>query len=428
MPVDEIRTLSPSFAGRMLDRMGSTGQPPERGAHLVNVGTDEYLDVLLHECLKPIKDRIASSTFKLIQAPFGGGKTQFLRSLREIAWKEGFATVPVGLSPKECPFDRSDAIYRAVARSIEYPPGGLEDEPQMGLERFLERVAEERIGEAGREAFGEWVADELRRAELESRAFRRASYLWFTAYLENDLDEQNLLMDYLMGEALPKAELSSRRLTEELTDKVAFRWLRSLTRLVHVLGLPGTVMLFDEMDRNMSLPVKRRRAVGDNLRETIDQCGQERILPGVVWCYAVPPEFMDTVVPEYPALAQRLRGVMSFSSVVHQQPIIDLDRLPLEPEAMYRLIGTKMLELAERAYDWSSDRTLQSANLRALADRFDAASLEAGARRRFVKAVAAMIGTQRLEEQRELNDSELDALVGSTSSAAMGDFEGEETF
>lgn len=426
--MDEIKNLSPTFARRMLERMGSTGQPPERGAHLVNVGTGEYLDVLLHEYLRPIKERIASSTFKLIQAPFGGGKTQFLRSLREIAWTEGFATVPVGLSPKECPFDRSDAIYREVARSIEYPPDSLEGEPEVGLERFLERVAEERIGESGRQAFAEWVAEELRRADMESRSFRRATHLWFTAYLADDLDEQEVLVDYLMGESVAKEELRSRRLTEELTDKVAFRWLRSLAQLVHVLGLPGTVMLFDEMDRNMSLPVKRRRAVGDNLRETIDQCGQERVLPGVVWCYAVPPEFMDTVVPEYPALAQRLRGVMSFSSVVHQQPIIDLDRLPLDPATLYRAIGMKLLELAERAYEWTADRTLQSANLRALADRFDAASLEAGARRRFVKAAAAMIATQRLEEERELSEDELNALVGSTSTAAMGDFDGEETF
>jgi hypothetical protein len=32
--------LSPAFARNILDRVGSTGQPPERGALLVNVGTD----------------------------------------------------------------------------------------------------------------------------------------------------------------------------------------------------------------------------------------------------------------------------------------------------------------------------------------------------------------------------------------------------
>ena len=33
-------------ARHIVQRMGETGQPPERNALAVNVGTDEYLDVL----------------------------------------------------------------------------------------------------------------------------------------------------------------------------------------------------------------------------------------------------------------------------------------------------------------------------------------------------------------------------------------------
>ena len=77
--------LESGLAGQILRRMGETGQQPERGALKVNVGTQEFLDVIRDEYLVPIRDARANSTFKLVQAPFGGGKTHFLHCLREMA-------------------------------------------------------------------------------------------------------------------------------------------------------------------------------------------------------------------------------------------------------------------------------------------------------------------------------------------------------
>jgi hypothetical protein len=423
----EISDFSKGFAHRVFDRMGSTGQPPERGALTVNVGTGEFLDVLRYEYLRPIKERIGNSTFKLVQAPFGGGKTQFLHCLREIAWEEGFATALVGLSPKECPFDRTELIYQEVARRLEYPPDSAESDPRQGLDAFLECVAESRIEEAGESAFRDWVREELRRVPIESRAFRRAAVMWFEAFLEDDHQEQEMLRGYLMGEDIPRDQLRKLGLNETFEGKVASRWIRSLAQLVHELGLPGTVFLFDEMDRNLSLTVRRRRAVGDNLREMIDYCGQS-YLPGVVWCYAVPPQFMDEIVPEYPALAQRLKGASSFSSQAHMQPIIDLDQIPLEPAALYRGIGARLLALSGHAYGWKADQAVQERNLKELADRFDVMTMETGTRRRFVKAAATMLEAQRRAGESELGESELSQLVEQTAESLGLELEGEEIF
>ncbi len=108
------------LARHILHRLGESGQPPERGALNLNVGTDHYLEALRREYLIPIRESGLNSTFKLIQAPFGGGKTQFLHCLREVAWEEGFVTAVVGVSPQECPFDDLPRIYQAVARSLAF--------------------------------------------------------------------------------------------------------------------------------------------------------------------------------------------------------------------------------------------------------------------------------------------------------------------
>ena len=190
-------------ARNVLDRMGTTGQPPERGAQHVNVATDDLLKVLRDEYLRPMKASGRNSTFKLVQAPFGGGKTHFLHCLRELAWTEGFATALVGLSPKECPFDRPVSIYREVARRIELPVEELDAEPSQGLDRVLRLIAEQRVEESGREAFLAWLRSEFARASIESRAFGRGiKHLLRTGIL---LEESDLPIHIFLGNAKHRA-------------------------------------------------------------------------------------------------------------------------------------------------------------------------------------------------------------------------------
>lgn len=425
--MSRVGELSPSLAKHVLDRMGSTGQPPERGAQCVNVATEDLLEVLRTEYLVPMRETGRNSTFKLVQAPFGGGKTQFLHCLRELAWSEGFATALVGLSPKECPFDKPVLIYQEVARRIELPVDSLEDEPSQGIERVLRGIAEQRVEEAGADAFRGWLRDEFSRQNIESRMFLRGVRLFLEAVVDDDVDQEELMSDYLSGADVSKSELSEHKLRESLGHENAFRWLRSLAQTLNALGLPGLVLMFDEMDRNMSLGGARRRAIDDNLRQMIDYCGQS-MLPGVVWCYAVPPEFMETVVPEYPALAQRLKGAGAFSGRSPIQPIIDLDHLPLEPAALFEAIGHRLLELAAHAHGHSFDMGIQSNNLSSLAHELADRSFETGTRRMFVKAAVSMIESQRREGDRELSPGEITRAAGSVTADEPAMMPGEDEF
>ncbi len=422
-----VEEMTPAMALKILDRMGSTGQPPERGAQHVNVATGEILKVLRDEYLRPMQASNRNSSFKLVQAPFGGGKTHFLHCLRELAWSEGFATALVGLSPKECPFDRPESIYKEVARRIELPVAELEPESRPGLEKVLRQVAESQIESNGREVFVEWLRSDFARANIEDRTFGRGVRRFLEAVASDDLDAEELLGDYLLGHSLPNQELAPFRLRETLNSENAFRWLRSLVQSLAALGMPGVVLMFDEMDRNMSLSVRRRREIGDNLRQMIDYCGQS-LLPSVLLCYAVPPEFMDTIVPEYPALAQRLKGAAQFSGTSPLQPIIDLDHLPLGTTELLSAIGARLQELAELAHGQSFDAEMQRANLGELARELGERSFESGTRRTFVKAAVSLIEEQRREGERLLTPDEIRRCAGAGRVEGPGLMPGEVEF
>ena len=111
-------TVSPSLARAILQRIGEAGQPPEVGIEFLNVGNEGVLGVLEREYIRPIAETGRGSSFKLVQAYFGGGKTHFLTCVRHIGWRHGMASAMVGLSPEECPFDDPLRIYQAVDREI----------------------------------------------------------------------------------------------------------------------------------------------------------------------------------------------------------------------------------------------------------------------------------------------------------------------
>lgn len=419
--MQRIEDLPKGFACHILDRMGTNGQPPERGARFVNVGTDPILELLRDEYLRPIKASGRNSAFKLVQATFGGGKTHFLHCMRELAWLEGFATSLVGLSPKECPFDEPTKIYQAVASRLEHPVADLQQEPHTGVRSVLREIAQRRVEESGKQAFVDWLREEFTGRPIESVTVHRAVQVFLQAAVDGDQATMEVVGDVLLGERVPANETSQYRLREVLSDDVAFRWLRSLVQCLTALGMPGTVLMFDEMDRNMSLGVRRRREIGDNLRQMIDYCGQS-LLPGVFWLYAVPPEFFTTIVPEYPALAQRLKNAAQFSTLNPLEPIIDLERLGTGPEELLFQIGDKLLRLEQHIHGNALDDKLQRANLRALAKHFAARALESGVRREFVKAAVGLLERQRRGGQGAVHEKDLRG-AGPVEPALSGEIE-----
>jgi hypothetical protein len=363
------------------------------------------------------------ASFKLVQGYFGGGKTHFLYCVRELAWERGFATAVVELSPAECPYDDSFRVYCAVARRIALRPRTAPGAPSYGLADLLRNLVDDRVDQAlqagggareglerARDTVDQWLAMTVSRTPCESHSFRQALVGFARAYLQSDFAREQKLEAWLLGEAIPVQELRDCGVYEQLGKANGFTMLRCLTQMIVGLGLPGTVLLFDEVDRNMSVSVKRSQIIGDNLRQVIDLCGRHQ-LPNTLFMYAVPPEFMRNIVPDYPALYQRLKSPVPLSVRSPQAVLIDLDRLDLEPVEMLSQLGERITEVFESARACQLDIDLQHANARALAKACASSYFEVNHRRLFVKSWVDFLYHQLVDGEVALSDHDASTLV-----------------
>jgi hypothetical protein len=392
--------------------MGENGKPPELGIAHVNAGNESYLRVIDTAYLQDLLVVAEASSFKLVQGTYGAGKTHFLYCVRDLAWRRRLLSAFVTISPKECPFHKPLAVYRAIAQRIErpYTAGG---EPTRGLDDLIRLSIDERIAGDGRDATTAWL-DGLSRAALTRHSFRDAVVGFARAVIDRDEPAVRRLGAWLRGEDISLTEAKLAGLYEVPSNENGFGLLRSLVQLVPRLGWQGCVLLLDEAERRLTPGDKPTRTLAetvDHLRELIDLCGRSE-LPRTLVLYAVTPAFTEQVLPLYPALQQRLGAPIQFLSAENPKaPVIDLEALDLEPRKLLLDIGHRLAAVARAAYDWDpADRVVES-NLERLASVITQEQLEVGHRRFFVRLWVRLLDQLRLGKARALGDDDLRALV-----------------
>src|SRR5579859_7241154 len=303
---------TPQIARQIVEVIGQSGTPPPNGVAYYNVGNDRLLDIIEKHYFESYLAE-GGAVFKLIVGDYGAGKSHFLYCLRDLAWRHDFVVSKVDLSPKESPYDDQKRVYAAVAANIlwhEGNNGGLGSD-EKGLGRFLEGTLRRLVAphgldiqEAGAAELPEVKATlrSLAMTPIDSLSYQKAVQGYLNALLEG----KNLLLEsltrWLHGDEISPDDYKNLRaigVTDKITRNNAFKMLRSLCQIVRALSYSGLVLLFDEGDRMMSIGGKSEQNATDNLREVIDRCRDE--LPGAMFVYAVPPDFINNVVPKYPA-------------------------------------------------------------------------------------------------------------------------------
>jgi hypothetical protein len=405
-----VTGLSQRLAHHIITRVGEAGQPPEYGLSFINVGNQHYLDLLASEYLDRLLDGNRGSAFKLVQAYYGGGKTHFLHCVRDLAWQRGFLCSLVQLSPQECPYEDPLKVYRAVTSQLTSPPASPGDQPTRGIGDLLRDFADGLASRQSPEERQNWLKRTARKVQTDSVSFRRAVLAFLQCCWENDSAGEGLLESWLRADPVPRNELKHYGIYDVIDGTSAFASMRSLCQTLTGFGYPGLVLMFDEVDRNLSLSSRRIAALGDNLRQVIDLCGSAQ-LPGVLFLYAVPPEFLRLVVPEYPALDQRLRSPLPLSRSSPQSTLIDLEKLELQPEELLVAIGDKLLKVFQLAENWTATEAIQQGNLQALARACAQYSFEVGHRRTFVKSWVGFLHQQKQSGESWLSEEMAEHLL-----------------
>lgn len=347
-------------ARQIIEQLGSSGQPPEFGVNHFSVGLDPYLDVILEEYIGDfIQD--GGSAFKLVVGIYGGGKTHFLYSVRDIAWAETFAVSYVSLkSGGESPFDKLHLVYKSIINGL-IPP--VDDENTQiastkGIENFLRYwyrrrlenyrnrgISMDDVAEAIREDI-----DNVAAADIFSISFRNAIVEALKAIQGNDENAFSEIAQWLKGELTSTTrELKGLGITQKINRESAFGMIRSLAQVVRALEYNGLVILLDEAEQIPSMGRRAKDQLLNNLREFIDECGTSNFA-GIMVFYAVPDRgFLDGKTQVYEALRQRLATV--FNQFNPTGVVVELeDAVNDEPIVFLTEVGSKVINVYNVAF------------------------------------------------------------------------------
>jgi hypothetical protein len=409
-------TLSHPLARQIIEVLGSSGTPPPRGIQYFNVGNQSLLDAL-DEFYFSSYLQDGGAVYKMVIGDYGSGKSHFLYCLRDLAWERGFAVSKVDLSPVETPYNDQRAVYAAVVRNLIWHEADELISDEMGLTRFLEGTLERIVGEPlGLQTihhpnYGALV-DTLEATTIDSMAYKNAVLAYFEALVRDQEERLESLSRWLTGVNTTPEDTKILRMvgvTGKITRPNAFRMLRSLAQTIRALSYSGLILLFDEVDRMSSIGGKAEKLATDNLREVIDRCRDD--MPGAMFVYAAPPQFINDVVPRYPALQQRVRAPGRFSRTNHFSPQISLEHLDLDENDLMLGIGEKLIPIYETAFDVKFDASTQYANAAILANVARDVFLDVSHRRLFVKAFVTELARQQAKEEHVLTEEEAIAII-----------------
>jgi hypothetical protein len=398
-------TLDRSKARIVIERLGSSGQPPEYGFQFFTAGLTPYLDVLREDYLRTyVAD--GGSAFKLALGVYGGGKTHFLFCVRDHAWTEDFATSYVSLSSGASPFHRLELVYGAIVRGLVAPmtPDELLSDYERGVGAFIDRWYARKYKESdqlgieadGRRAFFE---DELESLEaIENISFRRAVIAAFRARLDKREVDFADICQWLSGEGYVAATHRKFGILQKIDRTTAFSMIRSLVQWIRAIDYKGLVVLLDEAERVPSLSTRQRDQHLNNLREIIDECGQSSF-KGMLMIYAVPDDsFLEGRTQVYEALRQRL--ATTFQEINPAGVRIELDELVEDPVPFLTEIGMKIADVYTIAYDHPFDDGRRAATINLVADwAYEQRFADTGYKRLFVTNLVKSLHYLRAKDE-----------------------------
>lgn len=399
-----IEGLTARQARHVIEVVGSSGTPPEWGFQFFSAGLDGYLKVIEEDYLRSFI-REGGSSFKVVVGTYGGGKTHFLYSIRELAWKHEYLVAYCPLSAEESPFHRLETVYRSIATHLMRPlsPDELLSGAERGLGPFLKSVyadldsvlTDEGVAPAERrERIKAVAADSVR--SVENPNFGRAVRVALEALADGDVDRFDSAVQYLMVAGYDRIVHRDMGMLQPIDRGQAFATIRSLVSWVRGMRFRGLVILFDEAEQAGSLTSRQKEMMLANLRELVDQCGAAAFANVMVF-YAVPNEQFLTEgrSPAYEALRQRIQSVFDFTNPTGVK--IRLDRLARDPRTLMVEIGSRLASVYEVAYRYDLPIELRGHLVSLLAEAASERAFgDIGYKRLFVQALVRALHAIRL--------------------------------
>jgi P-loop Domain of unknown function (DUF2791) len=305
-----------------LEHLVEYGVPSPGAARMFDVGTESFIAYFEKEVLDELVAR-GGSTCKIFEGSYGSGKTHLLQLMEDSALDRGLAVVRTSLSDA-MNLEDWHLITRHILQNIEI-------QTSTGVVRSLPAVIDAVSREHGHRKL------DLLRTSLPHSGFAKAISLRYTPTGLTS-GGRELIGDYLLGEKVSVLALKGDDILgvkHPLSRRNAETVLKTILASLHRLGVPGTLLLFDETEHTFSfkrsVPSKRVKDGANLLRRLIDASANGSLV-GTAIAFAVLPDFIDNCRLAYEALGQRLSRAPRVGQVSWRWPVLPLDSITTEPE------------------------------------------------------------------------------------------------
>lgn len=335
MPVDDATFTA-------LEVLATSGVPPTTQPDLFDVGSGPFLDLVDDELLDQLVSQ-GAATCRFVEGPHGAGKTHLLRLLTHRALARGMAVLSTDLSA-DLNIESWDAVTRFILQRIQLRNG---DRVVTGLPSILRAVGESDID-----------TERVFAMPAPHPSFRNAMLVGLRA---DALTREGvaLLERYLEGQRIPSGKLRSagvHNVKDPLSKRNAEHVLNTALMTLYGLGVPGTVLAFDETERTLvtygKAASKRVRVAANLMRRMIDACPTGRVF-GALAVFAVLPDFLERSAMAYPALGQRLRTTLTTETTPWRSAVLRVDDIGIvtDPDEFLEHAATRFCSIPNSLND-----------------------------------------------------------------------------
>ncbi|GAV24839.1 hypothetical protein ciss_07720 [Carboxydothermus islandicus] len=390
--MSELPQIDKRLAKNIIHIVGSTGTPPEIGCSYFSVGLDSILDAFDKYYFKDLILN-GQSTFKLIIANYGYGKTHFLYSIRDLAFDNNYAASYVSLNNNETPFHKLELVYKAIVNNLMDPENKKPENVfniEKGIEYFLRRwiiKKKEELIQAGlsNDEINKEILNHLNSIKgVENTSFKNAIVNALNALLREDENEFDIIISWIKGEGFFPSVHKKYGILHKIDKSTVFPMIRSLLGIIRQLDYNGLVILFDEGERFSTLGSRAKKEVAHNLRQLVDQCGQSNFKHCLILYANTDENFLTQPDYDYEALKQRLNSYFTEFNPLGTK--LNLLHINNSNEELLFQIGLKLANIFEIAEDFTFNETELKTSIKLLVDEtMNWQFNEEGLKRFFVK-------------------------------------------
>lgn len=403
-------TVSPEKRLEILDAL-RRGTVPKNGVEALAVGLDHFARSFEEDLERVGK---GGAVFKAIRGEYGCGKTFLARWLQDRALKRGFAVTEVQVSETETPLHRLETVYRRLIerlRTNDVDGGAF----RSIVDAWFFALEEDVIGENSEppspetliQKTNDLIEQRLLAVSKTTPIFAIGLRAYRTALTQNNKAVADGILAWLGGQPAVGAEAKrAAGIRGEVDHSAALGFLQGLLTLLRDSGLPGLLIIIDEVETLQRVRADVREKALNALRQLIDEIDAGRF-PGLYLVITGTPAFFDGPqgVQRLPPLAQRLHVDFNTEARFDNPRAVQLRLAAFTKDSLIE-VGSRVTQLFA-AGSPKAERILEQANPALLADLAQAVAGKLGGKvgvapRIYLKKLVGDI-LDRLEQFSDFN-------------------------